>query len=91
MSKTAKSEKKGYAKMKNGLTDRDDRFMRVASRRTESVLRSLRSLAKCANTRNYAYTDSQVREIFKAINFELVACRKVFESMNGKKQFQLRE
>ncbi|ODS30231.1 MAG: hypothetical protein SCARUB_04662 [Candidatus Scalindua rubra] len=75
--------------MKNDNKERDERFKRVASRRTESVLRSLRSLAKCANTRSYAYTDTQVRKILKAIDFELAACKKAFESMSGRKKFKL--
>lgn len=75
--------------MNNGVTERDGRFKKVASRRTESVLKSLRSLSMCANTRSYAYTEEQVRKIFKAIDSELAACRKSFDSLNGRKKFQL--
>ena len=75
--------------MKNGVTEKDARFKDVASRRTESILRSIRSLSKCSNTRNYFYSESQIRKIFKTIQEELDSCKRGFSSMNGKKRFQL--
>ena len=75
--------------MKDGVTEKDARFKDVASRRTESILRSIRSLSKCANTRNYVYSESQIRKIFRTIQVELDSCKRGFTSMNGRRKFKL--
>lgn len=46
---------------------KNDRFKRVAERRTKAVLRDLRIIGNCGNKGNYAYTAEQVRKIFSEI------------------------
>jgi len=57
-----------------------DRFVRIASRRTNQVLNELRKLGNCSNTRMYEYTESDVRKIFRALKKELDRVEKLFSS-----------
>lgn len=69
---------------------KEERFKEVASRRTEAVLRSLRSLSKCSNTKHYTYTDKQITTIFRAINSDLRNCKNLFNnSKKNKGGFEL--
>ena len=45
---------------------KNDKFKRIASVRTESVLKKIKALSRCANTRSYNYTENEVRKIFNA-------------------------
>ena len=47
---------------------KNDRFKRVAERRTKAVLRDLRILGNCGNKGNYFYIPEQVRKIFLEID-----------------------
>lgn len=42
-------------------------FRRIAERRTERVLQSLRLLGQCSNRRSYDYNDEQIAKIFREI------------------------
>jgi len=66
--------------------DKTGRFKKVASRRTDEVLRALQSLSKCSNKRSYEYTQSQINRIFKAIKAELKTCQAAFDSTSHHKQ-----
>ena len=48
-----------------------DRFKRVASRRVDNILKSIRSLSKCSNTNNYEYNEEDLNKMVKAIKEEL--------------------
>ncbi len=45
-----------------------ERFKRLASKRTNEVLRKLKVLGNCANTQAYEYTSEEVNKIFSAIH-----------------------
>jgi uncharacterized protein YehS (DUF1456 family) len=45
-----------------------DRFKRLASKRTNEVLRKLKVLGNCANTQAYEYTSEDVNKIFSTIH-----------------------
>jgi hypothetical protein len=45
-----------------------DRFVRLASRRTNSVLNQLKILGNCSNKYVYDYTEEDVRKIFAEID-----------------------
>ena len=57
-----------------------ERFVRIASRRTNQVLGELRKLGNCSNTRMYDYSEADVRKIFRAIKKELDRVEKLFSS-----------
>jgi len=57
-----------------------ERFVRIASRRTNQVLVELRKLGNCSNTRMYEYTESDARKIFRTLKKELDRVEKLFSS-----------
>ena len=46
---------------------KNDKFVRIATRRTQNILHSLQILGNCANLNTYSYTEDEVNKIFKAI------------------------
>ncbi len=65
-----------------------DRFKRLATLRTNEILKKLRILSNCANRSFYDYTDEDVKKIFLAIEEELKVARARFKR-NRKKEFKL--
>ncbi len=49
---------------KNSKETREERFKRVATRRTNDILRRISILGNCANRSAYAYTDEDINKIF---------------------------
>lgn len=69
---------------------KDERFIAIAARRTQDVLRTLKSLQRCSNKNNYEYTPAQVRKMLSAISKEFEETKRVFtasDSANNKFQF----
>lgn len=58
---------------------RKDRFVRLAERRTQRVLDSLRLIGNLANRSNYEYSDADVKKIFAAIELEVKIAREKFQ------------
>ena len=56
--------------LKNQET-KQERFIRVATRRTNDILNRIRTLGNCANKSAYAYTDEDIQKIFGTIEREL--------------------
>lgn len=69
---------------KSNELKKSERFAKVAENRTEKVLMTLRSLAKCSNTNSYHYTQRQINKIFRAIKHELKACEASYSSKSGR-------
>ncbi len=59
---------------------KEDRFKRIAEKRVQRVLDSLRSLSQCSNKRMYNWNDEQLDKIWSAIDRELKKCRESFEN-----------
>ncbi len=51
--------------------DRATRFRRVAERRTDLILHTIRVLGNCSNKSAYQYSDEEIQKIFKAIDEQL--------------------
>lgn len=62
---------------------KDQRFVRVAERRVQNILKAMRSLSQCANPKIYAWDDGQLRKIWKAIDTELERCKQSFSDPEG--------
>ena len=77
MAETQKAESKGEA------------FVRIAEKRTNRVLNSLRLLGQCSNRRSYAYTPEQVNKIFKEIRNGVNMAELKFKADINKKAFKL--
>ncbi|MEO0114023.1 MAG: hypothetical protein ABIK93_00930 [candidate division WOR-3 bacterium] len=56
----------------------EERFKRLATRRTNAVLQKLRILGNCANRYVYEYTEEDVKKIFSAIESALTEIKKKF-------------
>ena len=67
---------------------KEERFLKIAENRTNTILQTLRLLGNCSNTNNYKYTDQQVKQICSAIENELKITKMKFEKKENK--FSLR-
>lgn len=70
------------------MDEKEERFIRIAEKRTIKILNELRLLGNCSNTNNYKYSDEQIRKIFNAIESELKSTKVKFEKND--KKFSLR-
>ncbi|HUU28704.1 MAG TPA: hypothetical protein VM123_12910 [archaeon] len=59
---------------------KEERFKRIAEKRIQRVLDSIRSLAHCSNKRMYRWNNEQLNKIWNAIDRELKACKAGFEN-----------
>ena len=62
---------------------RRERFLKIASNRTNKVLEDLRMLENCSNTNNYEYSEEDVNKMFDALQAALDSARTKF---GGKKK-----
>lgn len=56
----------------------EDRFRRLATARTNEVLKRLKILGNCANRQLYSYTEKDIEKIFSAIDRRLRETRAKF-------------
>ncbi len=68
---------------------KQQRFKRIASKRTEKVLDGLRKLGNCSNRGVYEYADEEVAKIFSAIDSELKRIKALFNSKAKSNKFTL--
>jgi hypothetical protein len=54
------------------------RFKRVAEKRVQNILDSIKSLSQCANSRIYSWDDEQLQKIWSTVDRELSLCKKSF-------------
>ena len=58
---------------------KEDRFKRIAERRVQRVLDSLRSLSQCSNKRMYSWDEEQLKKIWDAVEGALQNCKGSFK------------
>lgn len=58
---------------------KEQRFKRIAEKRVQRVLDSLRSLSQCSNKRMYQWNDEQLKKIWTAIEREMKSCKESFK------------
>ena len=76
--------------MKNERIKRE-RFIKIAENRTNKIIDMIKLLGNCSNKNNYIYSESDVRQIFNAIDEELRLTKSRFnEAQNDKKEFKLK-
>ena len=68
---------------------RRERFEKVAQRRTNQALNSIRLIANCANKHNYEYGPSDVQKIIRALKEEVNDLQRTFNSKESKGDFKL--
>jgi hypothetical protein len=59
---------------------KEGRFKRIAERRVQRVIDSLRSLSQCSNKRMYQWDDAQLKKMWAAIDGSLKKCKEGFET-----------
>ena len=68
---------------------KEDRFKRIAAKRTEKVLDALRKLGNCSNKGVYSYSNEDVSKIFYAVDSELKKIKIFFNSKAKSNKFTL--
>jgi len=68
--------------------ERRERFKRLASQRTNSVLQKLKVLGNCANRSAYDYTEDEVNKIFVEIERRVKETKAKFHFAKSK-EFRL--
>ena len=61
------------------LTPRE-RFLEVAKRRTNSVIKGMKLLKQCSNPRDYEYSTDEYKKIFRAIKQALREAEMEFQN-----------
>jgi hypothetical protein len=77
-------------KKEASMSNKREAFVRLASKRTNNVIASIRILSNCGNTYAYEYTEDDVKEIFAAIDKEIKLAKARFETKE-RKDFALGE
>lgn len=67
---------------------RKEKFVRLATYRTNAVLEKLRLLGNLANKSNYDYSDEEINKIFSAVDSQVRNIKARFASKR-KKEFKL--
>ncbi len=78
--------------MKKAASKREgkwERFKRLAQRRTNRVLKTLRILGNCADKSRYEYTKEDIERIFTAVDRRLNKTKARFDLPTDKEEFKL--
>lgn len=69
--------------------EKGDRFRRLASQRTNNVLKSIQVLGNCSNKSTYRYTPEEINKIFAEIDRKLKDTKVLFKTGNSSTEFKL--
>lgn len=70
------------------MENREERFKRLATKRTNNLLNQIRLLGNLSNKSTYAYSEEDISKIFSAIENQLRITKIKFNSTK-KKKFEL--
>ena len=70
---------------------KEEKFLRLASKRMDAIIDDLRKLGNCANRSNYSFTDEQVKQMFDVIAEATESARSRFLPKEGPKPFCFKE
>lgn len=65
-----------------------EKFKRLANKRVSAALKKISLIGNLSNRSNYVYTEEDVNKIFTALNEEIQAAKKLFDTallLTGKK------
>jgi hypothetical protein len=63
---------------------RNERFKRIAAKRTNDILEKIRILGNCSNKSSYEYTEDEINKIFSEIDKQLKLTKAKF--LAGKRE-----
>ena len=70
--------------------EKRDRFRRLASQRTNNVLKAIQVLGNCSNKSTYSYTPEEINKIFAEIDRKLKETKALFRATSHRgKEFKL--
>lgn len=71
--------------------DKAAKFVELANRRVNRVIRDLQLVSNLANRQNYEYTDEQAKKIIKVLQYEIELVKQSFtlSGDSGKSVFKL--
>ncbi len=61
------------------MSEKNLAFKRVAAKRVDNLLNTIRLLKNCSNTLNYEYSEDEVNKMFNEINKALKDCRTEYD------------
>jgi mitochondrial fission protein ELM1 len=65
-------------------------FKRLAQKRTNNLIKSIRLVGNLSNTNNYSYTEEEFKHIFNTVEQELkLAKSKFLVSLSRRKKFKI--
>ena len=70
------------------MESKRDKFIRLATKRTQDALNKLRLIGNLSNKNNYDYSESDITKIFSAIDKQVRSMKGKFES-KGREKFKL--
>ena len=73
-------------KVKIDGESKHDRFLRLATARTQAAIDKIRILGNCANRDNYEYTDAEANKIIRALEEEVKALKLKFTTGKSEKR-----
>lgn len=66
-----------------------DNFVRLAEKRTQKAVYAIENLSSLSDTRNYDYSDVDVKKILEALNDSLNQVKAAFKTKREKTVFKL--
>jgi len=66
------------------MESKHEKFLRIASKRTNEVIDKLRILSNCSNKNTYSYSQDEINKIFRAIDQEIRAAKSKFSVKQDK-------
>jgi hypothetical protein len=67
---------------------KSQRFIRVAEKRVQNAVDSIRKISQCSNKRMYEWDEKQLKKIWAALESELGKCKDSFRT-EGEQTFRL--
>lgn len=65
------------------VENRHEKFVRLAETRTQKALDAIRLIGNLSNRSTYEFSDSEIRQIFRALDEELKVARERFSHTSG--------
>jgi len=70
------------------METKNERFRRIAEKRTNEIIEKIRILGNCSNKSTYQYSNEEVNKIFSTLEFELKQTKTKF-TFKDRKKFNL--
>lgn len=71
------------------MENKRERFKRLATYRTNEILKRIKVLGNCSNRSAYEYTEDEINKIFSAIDKQLKDTKAKFHYPKTKGEFRL--